>query len=433
MPIACGGAPPGYENLGNTCFLNAVMQALSNSELLVAAVDRSQHCEYCTALPEDTCVLCKVESHIKQVAVSTTRTIAPRGIVDSLPFISTTLLHGQMEDAHEFLRNLVSGMQMSLARDLHDNVDEGYPFSLFRGSLHSQVFCTRCAQVTVKADPIEDLELEVSRCSTLETALDDFCQVEVLSGANAFSCETCGQLTTAHRRMQVHRVPAILSIQLKRFAVTNNGQGRPSKITHFVEYPQVLQLSPERHLTSDSSTSTSSNKSSSSSSSSSSTSSTSSSSRGANTTSMELFAVVVHLGSAIGNGHYIAYLHCPDDSWYRVDDTHVSKVSAYEALSQSAYLLFYQRCSGTPRQTSSTGLTRPPTSALAMQGVKRRLKGDASGAKETRKRRQVVLASGSMEAQPTHIPASVSGGTERRLAQFMRWVSSFFPGLGAKT
>ena len=390
--------PPGLENSGNLCWLNAIMQALTHCKMLVEAIDTSMHCLNCTVGP--TCVLCSVETHIKGISTAQREgaqpvAVAPQGIVRALPVISQTLLEGQQEDAHEFLRNLVSAMQASLTlaqerlntqqmassssssstsafgllnriwsknsndsgvssnntnsamaittttpttdsssscssskrggKDTttgvgsEDEFRDEYPFSLFRGSVHNQVLCTRCGTVSVKADPIEDLELEVSRASTLETALSDFCRVEVLSGANAYSCDVCQSKTTAHRCMQMHTVPAVLSIQLKRFVFDGK---KSSKITHFVQYPEYLDLAT--YLTDEAP-------------------------RAASTrpgqspagSTLELFAVVVHLGKTIAAGHYVAYVR-NELGWYRMDDSRVRRCSPEEAMSQSAYILFYQ-------------------------------------------------------------------------------------------
>ena len=392
--------PPGLENSGNLCWLNAIMQALTHCKMLVEAIDTSMHCLNCTVGP--TCVLCSVETHIKGISNAQREgaqpvAVAPQGIVRALPVISQTLLEGQQEDAHEFLRNLVSAMQASLTlaqerlnvqqvasssnsssttafgllnriwsqsssssggnintaaatataansnnnhnsssssssssskrggRDTttvvgsEEEFRDEYPFSLFRGSVHNQVLCTRCGTVSVKADPIEDLELEVSRASTLETALSDFCRVEVLNGANAYSCDVCQSKTTAHRCMQMHTVPAVLSIQLKRFVFDGK---KSSKITHFVQYPEHLDLAS--YLTEEAP-------------------------RAASTrpgqspagSTLELFAVVVHLGKTIAAGHYVAYVR-NELGWYRMDDSRVRRCSPEEAMSQSAYILFYQ-------------------------------------------------------------------------------------------
>lgn len=65
-----------------------------------------------------------------------------------------------------------------------------------------------------------------------------------------------------------------------------------------------------------------------------------------------LLAVVVHTGEANG-GHFITYRRGAlrnSHRWYYTSDTVVKEVSIDEVLSVSAYLLFYDRGTGSSRQ-----------------------------------------------------------------------------------
>lgn len=55
-----------------------------------------------------------------------------------------------------------------------------------------------------------------------------------------------------------------------------------------------------------------------------------------------LYAVVVHYGSSVMSGHYVAFVKVRG-CWYLCDDDRIEKVPVNVVLSQSAYLLFYQR------------------------------------------------------------------------------------------
>ena len=57
-----------------------------------------------------------------------------------------------------------------------------------------------------------------------------------------------------------------------------------------------------------------------------------------------LQAIVVHSGRA-GEGHYTAYVHASDDSWYYCDDSARPRrvVNLREIFRQQAYILFYEK------------------------------------------------------------------------------------------
>lgn len=61
-------------------------------------------------------------------------------------------------------------------------------------------------------------------------------------------------------------------------------------------------------------------------------------------TTYNLIACICHHGSALLNGHYTTYaLNCYDGQWYEFDDQHVTNVSSYQVENSEAYILFYQR------------------------------------------------------------------------------------------
>lgn len=466
---------PGLKNMGNTCWLNAVIQALTHCQCLVEAIEQSGHPENSTS-PK--CVLSAVEAHIRAACRSSAPFMSPEKIVNLLPLISSSLMRGRQEDAHEFLRTLVSSMQGALEQrtgtkgdaqsddeasqisgfsnsrkrrgharktaaserrsnrlkstkeeEEEDNltdsendestsvsaVESQYPFSLFKGAIQNQVRCTRCKKLSTKEDPVEDLELEIARSSSLESALTQFCAEEELKDDNAYHCDKCRAKVTARKRIRLHRVPPVLTMSLKRFAVPppyvpssssssslssesqkalsspppeagsgsrggglwglfsasksgqgqeqgqtesqrsrydtkvntstisrrGRGRGGPQKIQHYVHYPEYLDLTTYC--------------------------STADKEKDAKKHSheryMRLFAVVVHLGSTIGAGHYVAYVRSlattttlgnkssgsnggerATAGWHRMDDCNVTLCSTEEALNQCAYILFYERC-----------------------------------------------------------------------------------------
>jgi hypothetical protein len=56
----------------------------------------------------------------------------------------------------------------------------------------------------------------------------------------------------------------------------------------------------------------------------------------------ELYGVIVHYGTTIFSGHYVAFIKI-DSQWLLFDDNQVTTVPASTVLKQNAYILFYQK------------------------------------------------------------------------------------------
>lgn len=167
-------------NLGNTCYMNAVLQALAHAPELCMAVDVEPHHANCpiymrnalkkrsspssspewedmtsmstgtrksrrsggkkspTNLDESTsdlefCALCEVEQHLSRVHMQNgnrDRPVAPSTFVNGfIEHVAPWFNLGQQEDSHEFLRLLIDAMQKSCkqARPAHGNPQDTPP------------------------------------------------------------------------------------------------------------------------------------------------------------------------------------------------------------------------------------------------------------------------------------------------------------------
>jgi ubiquitin C-terminal hydrolase len=310
-------------NLGNTCYMNAVLQALAHAPELCMAMDCEPHRSHCPIALENTqkrrlspssspdnntmttttrassssssghrksrrsgkrspssetnshgdlfCALCSVEEHLEQVhSNDTTRRedpVAPSTFVHGfIDHVAPWFKLGVQEDSHEFLRLLIDAMQKSCHQarttnqqdinptttttSLTSSRDDEYPFSLFRGTVESNVTCDSCRHSSSTLDPIEDIGLEVTPCTPLNnndyvggtaninigvnnnnstaasnsstTTLADvscafqrFARVEDLDAG--YKCETCGKVGRATKQSRLASIPPILTIHLKRF------------------------------------------------------------------------------------------------------------------------------------------------------------------------------------------------------------------------
>ncbi|KAL1443520.1 hypothetical protein MTO96_007430 [Rhipicephalus appendiculatus] len=324
-----GGAPgrrqrrigAGLVNMGNTCFMNTVIQCLTYCPPLANyLLHQDDHCTKCKTL--NFCMMCELQRHMKRALEKSGDTIKPLYIYQRLKAIAKHFQFGQQEDAHEFLRYVIDNLwKAALA-----NYDGGVKLDpaskettvvneIFGGYHRSQVTCMKCKEKSNTYDHFMDLILDIKNASSLETALEKFVEPELLQNDNAYKCPRCNIKVMAQKRFTVHRAPNVATFQLKRFDANRMFGG---KITKHVSYPEHLELRPYM------------------------------SDKHGGPVTYRLNAVLVHLGASCNSGHYFCFVH---------------QVSLGQVLNQQAYVLFYVR---TPSESQENHVVKKSNSAATL-------------------------------------------------------------------
>ena len=346
-------------NVGNTCFLNAALQCLAYvppvvNILLSKALSRDET-EWASRMPLVDSTLCG------SFKISSPRSTANRGakvpwrrkisfaICARLPKLRV----GRQEDAHEFMRYFIDALQKCCLREagLADNetgrlAETTLVHQIFGGYLESHVKCSRksCRYVSRTFEPFLDISLDIRRHNDkLEDALARFTQDETLRGNNKWLCGGCGQKVVAHKGFAIKAPPSALVVHLKRFLPGR----KSSKINSFVEFPATLdlfQFLSEKSRRREE--------------------------EGLRDCVYELTGVLVHAGSSMNSGHYMAYVRASNGVWNLMDDSSVSQVGARQVLRQRAYMLFYVKkaAPSAKRMVEETSRTPQSPSVLNDEG-----------------------------------------------------------------
>ncbi|KAJ0231428.1 hypothetical protein HA466_0300740 [Hirschfeldia incana] len=275
--------PAGLTNLGATCYANSILQCLYMNSPFRNAVF-SLELDILNQHP----VLDQIARLFAQLSAS------ERSSVDSESFVKTLELDNEVQqDTHEFLTLLLSLLERSGVSIVQD---------LFRGSVSHVTTCSECGRDSEASSKVEDfyaVELNVKGIKSLDESLSDYLSLEHLDGDNQYFCGSCDARVDATRCIKLRTLPPVITFQLKRCVFLPKTTAK-KKITSSFSFPRVLDMRSrlaeccESELT------------------------------------YELSAVLIHKGSAVNSGHYVA--HIKDEKtglWWKFDDEEVSKLGAH--------------------------------------------------------------------------------------------------------
>ncbi|XP_074601899.1 uncharacterized protein LOC141855682 [Brevipalpus obovatus] len=333
----------GLKNLGNTCFMNAVLQCLADTVELrryfldqkhISDINRSNRLGSGGALAEALGVL------IQDIRCNHMKTFSPVVFKDAVVNHMPSFVGGEQQDAHEFFCMLLEKLHADLnraKRDLssglfiepddnpahiainkfwthHTSHSQSIVAELFEGLLMSSLKCTVCNKQSNTFEVFTNLSLPIptsmeGEC-TLAHCLDLFTDEERLTGEAAWRCPSCKTKRDAIKRIRICKLPKILVIHLNRFSY--EGKLR-EKIQNVVEFP-LTDLNLKNNVISSLNDPTE--------------------------PVFDLYGVVNHNGTLEG-GHYVAFSKNEENKWYGYDDHEVTESSEEDVKSRAAYLLFY--------------------------------------------------------------------------------------------
>ncbi|TID28052.1 hypothetical protein CANINC_002733 [Pichia inconspicua] len=355
----------GLYNLGNSCYMNSVLQCLIATNDLTSYLLKEDYRKYVAKnskvgskglLTERYHDLALEMLENSEKGMATT----PKLLKKAVGEINEMFRNTHQQDAAEFLQFLLDTIHEDLNWSANENSltditaeDEAnrelLPLRLastiewerylkshyssiidiFAGQYASRLECLNCHKTSTTYIPYHMLSVPIPQKSsqiTLTDCLDKFVSPELLKGENVWKCNGCSSSILTKKKLTITRLPRVLIIHLERFTmsrkyeyVKNNCKIQIPSTLNLNEYwPKVKDASeleqlkkfPDRNQCGD--------------------------------WKYKLFGVVRHYGT-LNSGHYISEVS-KDGKWFKFDDDKVRSTESPRAETDgSAYILFYQR------------------------------------------------------------------------------------------
>lgn len=346
----------GLCNLGNTCYMNAILQCLRHTTLLngylfsskiPAIILKNYENNEKTDINNKITLLFSYMKIIIDLCENKNGYVIPNHFKMITSKISdcNQFIGFEQHDSGEFLVKLLDIFHISLSKNvkykiigsiindydkqihkaheawaIHYKNRHSTILDIFSGQLRTKMICPdlECNFISYKYDPLMVFDISIPNSISvgdLYQCLDHYIQPEELSKDNMLLCEKCKKKQQTQLVRSIWTLPNILIIVLKRFKWTWTPLGyKNSKINTHINYP-INDLDLSKYVSLLTGTSTKYN----------------------------LYAVTNHVGDA-NSGHYYAYCHNElKNKWYQFDDTCVTELNDYAIVNQNAYILFYKK------------------------------------------------------------------------------------------
>ena len=322
----------GLRNLGNTCFMNTIIQCLSNTIPLLKYILEKKYVDEINLDKEDSTI---VEDYHEMLLSfwKKNSVYSPDLFVKNIQKLAIQKEYSEFtglrqSDSQDFLQFFLESMHNALSREVNMEIvgiakneydklaiealknfkvffknDYSEIVKIFYGQFFTIVKSVhnKKKEISRSFEPFNILTLEINKSEnkkiTLYSCLDKYTELEEIDIDEPNKSQ--------FKEVKFWCLPDILIINFKRF--TND----LSKIDDYIDYP-IDNLDMSKYV------------------------------NGYNRESYiyNLYAIANHEGTTDG-GHYWALIKNNDNNWYKFNDNIVSTVSDNDIVSNNAYCLFY--------------------------------------------------------------------------------------------
>jgi ubiquitin C-terminal hydrolase len=279
----------GFNNLGNTCYLNSVLQCFLYSKFFSGELNNDT--------PGIISCLNKVFNENKNFI----------NFIDYFFTKKKDFKRFQQSDAHEFLMSFLdllveespSEPYDSGLNDSWDRFLKSGKYSKFLNEYYGQtknvIHCTKCKNVNTVFEEFCTINLDVPITqSNLISLFMKFLKKERCDDPdNLYFCDHCKSNEICEKKITITKLPKQLIIVLKRYTSTG------TKIISDIDIPEVIYIKEDT------------------------------------VKKMVLKSSINHIGN-LYDGHYTANVNMPS-GWYHIDDNIIAK----NDLNKNNYILFY--------------------------------------------------------------------------------------------
>jgi ubiquitin carboxyl-terminal hydrolase 22/27/51 len=319
----------GLNNLGNTCFMNCILQSLCHNPLI-----RNYYLSKTKPVVQEQdshSVALELQTLMSELYRGETKPYDPHCFLYTMWNVAGHLAGYHQQDAHEFLMAILGALSTpgdSLApANKESKVSNNIADVVFGGELQSDVNCLQCGNTSTTMDPFLDISLHLkthanessSVLSSLYECLQRYTRKEKLD-RDVYTCAKCGTKQESTKQLTIKSLPIVMCFHLKRFEhgfmeKKKGKQQAMQKIDDFIEFPVEIDLMPytSKHIEG----------------------------KENGSSIYSLFSVVQHVGS-MESGHYTCYVK-HNGQWFLCDDSTVYIANEDDVMSCQAYLLFYVR------------------------------------------------------------------------------------------
>eukprot|EP01119_Soliformovum_irregulare_P017285 TRINITY_DN5111_c1_g1_i2.p1 TRINITY_DN5111_c1_g1~~TRINITY_DN5111_c1_g1_i2.p1 ORF type:complete len:697 (-),score=177.16 TRINITY_DN5111_c1_g1_i2:178-2268(-) len=240
-----------FQNLGNTCYLNAVLQSLTSLQPFTEELKLGNERLEISGQSFYSCLL----EIVTEIESEKNKVINPHRVKDAIAKNTKRFAGYGQQDAHEFLSSALSQVEEDAVKPIrylsakNDQseillLSETCPINRnFNTIIKKEFTCQECQDVTSVMEIYRDFSLDFSgkkpgHRAKIEDLLHSFFQPDVV----AKKCEKC-ECETATVNGRIYGLPRILILHLKRFEANFEKQTY-DKISEPVQPATTLDLSP---------------------------------------------------------------------------------------------------------------------------------------------------------------------------------------------